>query len=301
MKFIATVSLLLPLLPSYSAFTPSSFLRSSTSLYARGGPPRGRQPRVVEQKPPMNEEVPDTDLRVVTPNPKGKDDPLGVMKRGEALKLAKEMGGLDLVLINPNSDPPVCKIVDYSKFRYEKEKKAKELKKNSKATEVKEVKMSYKIDVHDYEVRKKNAGKFIMQGNRVKCTIMFKGREIQHDKLGVELLEKLAAELDDLCIMEGKPKRDGRNLSCIITPRPELVKKINEKKRAEEKEKRKKKEISKKEFEEKQAAKGSTSSVDGETNEEGNGLESMFDDDDDPLSDLDDLLMSDDLTDDLFN
>merc|ERR1712071_284905 len=195
------------------AFTSSQSRTSqSTSctelnMGRRGG--TRRQPRVIEVKPPMNRELPNTEMRVVTPNPKGKDDPLGVISRDSALDLAKEMGGLDLIMINPNSVPPVCKIVDYSKYRFEKEKKAKELKKNSKATGVKEVKMSYKIDVHDYEVRKKAANKFILQGNRVKCSIMFKGREIQHDKLGFELLDKLAGELEEICVMEGRPKRDG--------------------------------------------------------------------------------------------
>lgn len=280
--------------PMFGSQTGNSVESSTLLQMGKYRGRRGGSPRVVEVKPPMNLEVPDGDLRVVTPNPKGKDDPLGIMGRSEALKLAKDMGGLDLVLINNNSDPPVCKIVDYSKFRYEKEKKAKELKKQSKATEVKEVKMSYKIDVHDYEVRKKNTSKFIQQGNRVKCTIMFKGREVQHDKLGVELLQKLAAELDDLCLMEGKPKREGRNLSCIMTPRPEVVKKINEKKRAEQKAQRKKKEKTKKEFEEIQAAKLEAKNK-GKSKDD-----SIFDAKEDPLSDLDDLLR-DDLADDLFN
>ena len=283
-------------------FGVNTSVSSSTSLYGRGGGNRGRrQPRVIEVKPPMNMELPNIQIRVVTPNPKGKDDPLGVMGRGEALQLAKEMGNLDLVMINPSSDPPVCKIVEYSKYRYEKEKKAKELKKGSKATEIKEVKMSYKIDVHDYNVRMKNASKFINQGNRVKCTIMFKGREIQHDKLGVQLLEKLANELSDFAIMENKPKRDGRFLSCILSPKPELVKKINERKRALEKDKRKKKEVSKKDFEEKQAEKAAAKANGDKPKEESVKTVSMFDTDEDPLSDLDDLLMNDDLTDDLFS
>merc|ERR1712228_569879 len=129
----------------------------------------------------------------------------GIMSKSEALIKAKELGGLDLILINENSDPPVCKIVDYSKYRYMKEKKAKELKKNAKATEVKEVKMSYKIDVHDYGVRKKNALKFLNQGNRVKCTVMFRGREMQHDNLGFDLLQKLAEDMEEVCVKDGRP------------------------------------------------------------------------------------------------
>merc|ERR1712032_1207918 len=124
------------------------------------------------------------------------DTLLGVMPLQEAMEMAKTMGNLDLILVNERSDPPVCKIVDYSKYRYMQEKKAKEVKKNSKATEIKEVKMSYKIDVHDYGVRAKNAAKFIRQGNRVKATVMFRGREVQHDKLGFELLDRFAVDLE---------------------------------------------------------------------------------------------------------
>lgn len=182
----------------------------------------------------MNNEIKQDMLRVVTPNPNGKDVALGIMSKSEALAKAKEMGGVDLILINANSDPPVCKIEEYSKYRYNKEKKAKMLKKNSKVSEMKEVKMSYKIDVHDYDVRKKNALKFLQQGNRVKCTVQFKGREVQHDNLGHQLLLRLAEDLTKTCVMEGKPKREGRNLSSILSPRAEVMKAINDKRRAEE-------------------------------------------------------------------
>lgn len=195
----------------------------------------------------MNDEITYENLRVTVPNlsPTSgrtkKDEALGIMTKSEAMAKAKELGGLDVILINENSDPPVAKIVDYSKFRYEKEKKAKELKKNSKASEVKEVKMSYKIDVHDYGVRIKNAAKFIKQGNRVKCTVQFKGREVQHDKLGFELLDRMAEDLTKICTMEGKPKREGRSLGVILSPRPEVTKAVNDKKRADEKAKKKNK------------------------------------------------------------
>jgi len=207
------------------------------------GPSRGRryQPIVKEVKPTMNEEITASELRVVTPNPKGKDEPLGIMTREEAMQRASDMGGLDLILVNNNSDPPVCKIVDYSKYRYMLEKKAKEVKKNSKASELKEVKMSYKIDVHDYTVRKTSAAKFLQQGNRVKCTVMFRGREVQHDNLGFDLLQKLAGELDGICVSEGRPVREGRNLSWILTPRPEVLKRVNEQRRAMDKAKKQKK------------------------------------------------------------
>uniref|UniRef100_A0A7S4AQG7 Translation initiation factor IF-3 n=1 Tax=Pseudo-nitzschia australis TaxID=44445 RepID=A0A7S4AQG7_9STRA len=283
---------------------------SVTSLFmARRNMNMNRRAPVKEAKPPMNEEIPRGDLRVTTPNAKGKDDLLGVMSRDDALAKAKEMGGLDLILVNPNSDPPVCKIADYSKYRYMKEKKAKEVKKNSKATEIKEVKMSYKIDVHDYEVRKKNALKFLNQGNRVKCSVMFRGREVQHDKLGFELLDKLAEELETVCTREGRPKREGRNLSMIVTPRPEVVKQVNADRRAVDKEKKNKKEERLKNKRAAAEAVAEAAAVPASTDaskDENSGVNSKSGDDlldleKDIESSLDDLFGSDDLTDDLFS
>lgn len=299
---ISAIAALAAMTSSVSAFviTPNGLRRTTFELQAqrRGGGRRRFAPIVVEKKPTMNEEIEANELRVVTPNPKGKDDILGVMSRAEALAKAKEMGGLDLILVNANSDPPVCKIVDYSKYRYMQEKKAKELKKNSKATEIKEVKMSYKIDVHDYGVRKKNALKFLNQGNRVKCTVMFRGREVQHDNLGFELLDKLAEDLEDLATKEGRPKREGRNLSLILSPRVEVLKAVNAKRRSDEKNKKKSKKAA---FEEKQASKAAAATAASVVAAEGlNGSsdESVID----MESSLDDLLGgSDDLTDDIFS
>lgn len=282
-------------LTGVSAFTvnvPNTFKPSTTSLDAmRRGRPRGPL-RTIEVKPTMNEEIQYDQLRVSVPDlspsssgKKQKDEQLGVLSKAEALAKAKELGGLDVILINENSDPPVVKIVDYSKFRYEKEKKAKELKKNSKASELKEVKMSYKIDVHDYGVRIKNAVKFLKQGNRVKCTVQFKGREAQHDRLGYELLSKMSDDMVDICIMEGKPKRDGRFLSCIMSPKPEVTKAFNDKKRAEEKQKKRNKQLNKE--------------AKAKKDEPEKKIIMKRDDDDD--TSLDDLLGSDTATDSLFN
>lgn len=273
---------------------------SSTELFIRrGGRPRGPV-RNIEVKPPMNQEIKYDELRVTALSSSGKDETLGVMSKSEALNKAKELGGLDLILINENSQPPVCKIADYSKYRYIKEKKAKEVKKNSKASELKEVKMSYNIGSHDYEVRKKNASKFIIQGNRVKCTVVFKGREVQHDKIGVDLLHRLSEDLGDICTMEGKPRREGRFLACTISPRQEVIKKIGEKKRAAEKEKRRAKEARRKDKAPAPlqptadvtpvAAAAATVPV----------VNLNEDDDDDDDDSLDSLLGGDDLTDDLF-
>uniref|UniRef100_A0A6V2N2I7 Translation initiation factor IF-3 n=1 Tax=Ditylum brightwellii TaxID=49249 RepID=A0A6V2N2I7_9STRA len=277
---------------------PSPASSTALSMAQRRGRPRGPV-RTIEVKPPMNNEIQYDNLRVTTPNSKGKDDSLGIMSKAEALAKAKELGA-DLILINENSDPPVCKIADYSKYRYMKEKKAKELKKNSKSSEVKEVKMSYKIDVHDYGVRKKNASKFLNQGNRVKCTVMFKGREVQHDNLGFDLLNRLAEDMSDLCIMEGKPKREGRNLSCFVVPKPEILKQLNDNKRKEERAKKKAKEEAKKKLEAKKAAAAAAMGLEYTPEEEQAPKISLVEDDEDDDATLDELLGGDSLTDDLF-
>jgi translation initiation factor IF-3 len=283
-----------------------------------------------EVKPPMNNEIEASELRVIYQDDKGKDEALGIMSKAEAVAKAQELGDdLDLILINSNSDPVVCKIVNYSKYRYMLEKKAKEVKKNSKTTEVKEIKMSYKIDIHDYEVRKKNAIKFLQKGDRVKCSVMFRGREVQHDKLGFELLDRLASEMEDICVREAKPKREGRNLSMIVSPRPEVVKKLNESRRASEKAKKKQKTAEKESKLSSKAAAAavitgasglSAADVNGDTLIASSAYDDDLDDDDyedddddddddDDLDDLDadidssldDLFGSDDLADDLFS
>jgi len=244
----------------------------------------------------MNDEIKAESVRVSVPNytptssgKPQKDEALGIMSTADALAKAKELGGLDVILINENSEPPVVKIVDYSKYRYEKEKKAKELKKNSKTSEVKEVKMSYKIDVHDYGVRIKNASKFIQQGNRVKCTVQFKGREVQHEKLGFQLLDRMAEDLTKMCSMEGKPKREGRNMSCILSPRPEVTKAVNDKKRADDKQKKKNKRVGKETKGKKDDSKDAAPDISGSADEDVNDVS------------LDELLGSDTTTENLFN
>jgi translation initiation factor IF-3 len=248
-----------------------------TSLYAikRSGGKRSPM-KTAEFVPPMNDEIQQTSLRVTVGTKDGKDEILGVMSKSEALAKARELGGLDLILINPNSDPPVCKIVDYSKYRYMQEKKRKEKAKNSKATEIKEVKMSYKIGEHDYDVRLKAAGKFIKQGNRVKLTVQFRGREVQHDRLGVDLMERLAKDLEDICNMEGSPRREGRNLGAILTPRSEVVKALNDAKRMREKEKKK--------------AKAEILAKREEARQNGQVVVELDEDDDDDDDDLDSVL-----------
>lgn len=275
---------------------------------------------MAEFVPLMNHEIQATELRVNVSTKDGKDESLGIMTKSDALAKARELGGLDLILINDNSVPPVCKIADYSKYRYSQEKKRKEKAKNSKATEIKEVKMSYIIGDHDYDVRLKAAIKFIKQGNRVKATVQFRGREVQHDNLGVELLVRLATDLEDVANMEGKPRREGRTMGSILTPRAEVIKALNDAKRLREREKKKAKEESLKKRMEAMDAKQLAAMADSPGGMEG-GIQELLDeleaemaaeeeddDDDDGMDDddfdddanLDELLGSSMVVDDLF-
>ena len=140
---------------------------------------------------------------------------LGVISRDEALDVARDRE-LDLVLVSEKADPPVCRIMDYGKFKFEQEKKAKEAKK-SHQTEVKEVKMRYKIDQHDYDVRIGQAQRFLKAGDKVKCTVIFRGREIQHTALAETLLRRMAKDLEEKAEIQQAPKREGRNMIMFLT------------------------------------------------------------------------------------
>jgi len=174
-----------------------------------------------EALPLMNDEIRrlSEEVRVIVDRGEQPDESLGVISVDEALQRANEMG-VDLVVIAEKSAPPVCKIVNYGKLKYAKDKKKKEqLKKQSRSNEIKEVKMSYKIGQADYEVRRKNAVKFIQAGNRVKLSIQFRGREQQHVHLGDELIAKF---LDDLAangasVAKTKTTREGRDLTTILS------------------------------------------------------------------------------------
>nr|QCI08737.1 Translation initiation factor 3 [Sphondylothamnion multifidum] len=142
---------------------------------------------------------------------------LGIYSSEEALKLAIEEG-LDLVMISDKSDPPVCRIIDYGKYKFLQEKKAKEAKKKQHNINVKEVKMRYKIEEHDYQVRLNQALKFLQSGDKVKVTVIFRGREIQHTNLAIELLQKMAKDLNTYAAIQQAPSRDGKNMIMILSP-----------------------------------------------------------------------------------
>nr|YP_009399891.1 translation initiation factor 3 [Tolypiocladia glomerulata]ARW69710.1 translation initiation factor 3 [Tolypiocladia glomerulata] len=142
---------------------------------------------------------------------------LGIYSSSDALKLAEEEG-LDLVVISDKSNPPVCKIIDYGKYKFSQEKKAKEVKRKQHNISLKEVKMRYKIEDHDYKVRLNQASRFLGSGDKVKATITLKGREIQHANLAIELLNKMATDLREVSLLQQKPTKDGRNIIMILNP-----------------------------------------------------------------------------------
>ncbi|MBP0019700.1 MAG: translation initiation factor IF-3 [Cyanobacteria bacterium SBLK] len=143
---------------------------------------------------------------------------LGIVTSEEGRRLAEEKE-LDLVLVSDKSDPPVCRIMDYGKYKFEQEKRAKEAKKKQHTADVKEVKMRYKIEEHDYQVRVNNAQRFLKSGDKVKATVTFKGREIQHSNLARELLERMAEDLKDFGELQQAPKQEGRNMIMFLSPK----------------------------------------------------------------------------------
>ena len=191
-------------------------------------PPRPRFDRRAPERelPNINERISYQSLRVVDSD----GTQLGVISREEALEVAKDRE-LDLVLVSEKATPPVCRIMNYGKFKFEQEKKAKEAKKKSHQTEVKEVKMRYKIDTHDYDVRIGQASRFLKSGDKVKCTVIFRGREIQHSNLAETLLLRMANDLEEQSEIQQRPKREGRNMIMFLSPRKSpLVKKEEEQK-----------------------------------------------------------------------
>jgi len=158
----------------------------------------------------------------------------GIVDLQLALQKAEE-AGLDLVEIAPSANPPVCRVMDYGKFKYEKSKKAKDAKKKQHIVHLKEIKMRLKIDDHDYNFKKEHARSFLLNGDRVKATVIFRGREIAHIEFGERLLERLDKDLDDLCSIEIKAKREGRNLISMYVPDKTKIQQYNRKLEQEKK------------------------------------------------------------------
>ncbi|MBA3927237.1 MULTISPECIES: translation initiation factor IF-3 [Listeria] len=142
---------------------------------------------------------------------------LGVKTKAEALEIA-EKANLDVVLVAPTAKPPVARIMDYGKFRFEQQKKDKEARKNQKIIVMKEVRLSPTIDEHDFDTKLRNARKFLEKGDKVKCSIRFKGRAITHKEIGQKVLDRFAKECEDLCTIEQRPKMDGRSMFLVLAP-----------------------------------------------------------------------------------
>ena len=162
----------------------------------------------------LNEEICDKEVRLI-----GSDgEQLGIMAPSDALRIADEKG-LDLVKISPQAKPPVCKLMDYGKFRFEQSKKEKEARKNQHVVEIKEIRMSPSIDVGDFNTKLKNAQKFIADGNRGKVSVRFRGREMAHTDLGRALLERFAQECSEVAALDKTPKLEGRMMSIFLSPK----------------------------------------------------------------------------------
>ena len=163
----------------------------------------------------INEQIRDREVRVVGPE----GDQLGVMSSKDALKLADEKN-LDLVKIAPQATPPVCKIIDYGKFRFEQSKRDKEARKNQRIVDIKEIRLSLNIDKHDIETKKKHATRFLEEGNKVKVSIRFRGREMGHPEIGLAIMRSFATEMADVANVERAAKLEGRTMLMFLAPKP---------------------------------------------------------------------------------
>ena len=162
----------------------------------------------------MNEKIHSKEVRLIDEN----GDNHGIIATSKALEMAYE-ANLDLVLVSPNQEPPVAKILNFGKYKYEQEKRTKAAKKRQHIVEIKEIKIRYKIDTHDYQVRVKNIQKFLAQGNKVKIVVILRGREMQHSNLAFDLANRFLTDLEqESVIVEKKPQLEGRNVTLYLAP-----------------------------------------------------------------------------------
>ncbi|TCS83528.1 translation initiation factor IF-3 [Tepidibacillus fermentans] len=162
----------------------------------------------------VNEDIRAREVRLIGPD----GEQIGIVPLKEALRIAEEKN-LDLVNIAPTAKPPVCRIMDYGKFRYEQSKKEKEARKNQKVINTKEIRLSPTIEENDFQTKLRNAIKFLKAGNKVKVTIRFRGREITHQNIGENVLNRLAKEVEEISVIERKPKLEGRSMVMILAPK----------------------------------------------------------------------------------
>ena len=173
-----------------------------------------RRYRTIAREALINEEIRAKEMRVISAD----GEQLGIMSRDEALSLA-EQKNLDLVCIAPKAEPPVCKILDYGKFKYDQQKKEKEAKKKQHTTQIKEIRLSTFIEEHDIMVKAKTGAKFLKDGNKLKVSLRFRGRERDYVSTGQEVMEKFAEAVSEVGVVEKKPKFEGRSLTMILSPR----------------------------------------------------------------------------------
>ena len=169
---------------------------------------------ISKQELQINEQIRDKELRVIDSD----GTQLGIMPLRRAMELA-EQKNLDLVKIAPQANPPVCKIIDYGKFRFEQAKREKEARKNQRVVEIKEVRLSLNIDTHDFETKKNHALRFISEGNKVKASIRFRGREMGHPELGLEIMRRFADAMSEVANVEKPAKLEGRMMSIFLSPK----------------------------------------------------------------------------------
>ena len=162
----------------------------------------------------LNEDIRDSEIRLIGST----GEQLGIMSAAQAQRIADEQG-LDLVKISPQATPPVCKLMDYGKFRFEQGKREKEAKKNQHVVEIKEIRMSPGIDVGDFNTKLKNAQKFLADGNRVKVSVRFRGREMAHTDIGKDLLVRFAEQCAEVATLDKEPKLEGRSISIFLSPK----------------------------------------------------------------------------------
>ena len=171
------------------------------------------QRRTKDRGPKANNRINSPEVQVIASN----GENLGILNTNQAIAMAKEEG-LDLIEIAPNANPPVCKIIDMGKFKYDAQKKANKAKKKQKKIELKEIKLRPVTEIHDYSFKIKNAQKFLAKGDKVKFTIRFKGRELQHSSLGNDLMEKIKQDMQSIGRVELQPKFDGKQMIMVIQP-----------------------------------------------------------------------------------
>lgn len=164
--------------------------------------------------PRINEAIRAREVRLIDENGQN----VGIVSRFDALDRAVA-AGLDLVEVSPDANPPVCKILDYGKFKYQEQKKAAEARKHQKIVEVKEIKMRPSIDDHDYDVKMRSIKRFFDEGDKVKITLRFRGREMAHQELGMDLLQRVKADLGELAKVEAEPRLEGRQMVMVLAPR----------------------------------------------------------------------------------